>query len=74
MFFDDYYYEIPSTLFQDLTFRYDLEATGTLFSAGVTNLTDEAPPYVEDASAVNTSLSYRLFGRGYFLGITQRFE
>jgi outer membrane receptor protein involved in Fe transport len=72
--FFDYYYDIPSRLFQDVTFRYELVATGTQFSAGITNLTDEAPPFVEEGSAVNTSLSYRLFGRGYFLGITQRFE
>jgi iron complex outermembrane receptor protein len=39
-----------------------------LISVGITNFTDEAPPYIDAGFNANTDPStFRLFGRSYFV-------
>jgi iron complex outermembrane receptor protein len=70
-----YIQKIDSQLYHDLVASYTFEQTGTHIAAGVTNLTDEEPPYIDTGFNANTDPStYRLFGRGYYLRLTQNFE
>ena len=46
----------------------------TMLTLGITNVTDEAPPYIDRGFNANTDpTTYRMFGRGYFLRISQTF-
>ncbi len=66
-------YTVPSYLYHDVTATYNFD-TNTVVSIGVTNLTDEQPPYIEPAFNGNTDESnYRLFGRSWFVRVTQSF-
>ena len=48
---------------------------GTNIAAGVTNLTNEEPPFIDTGFNANTDqATYRLFGRGYYVRLTQTFE
>lgn len=70
-----YIQKIDSLLYHDIVIDYTFEQTNTLISAGVTNITDEEPPYIDMGFGANTDPStYRLFGMGYFLRLTQSFE
>ncbi len=71
----DYTYKVDSLLYHDLVFDYVLDAMGeTRLTAGFTNLTDEEPPYIDPGFNANTDPNtYRVFGRGYFLRISQTF-
>ena len=74
-FLSDYIQDIDSQLYHDLIFGYDIRDWGTRISAGVTNFTDEAPPYIDAGFNASTDPStYRLFGRGYYVRIQQSFE
>ena len=54
-----------------LTVIYQLGDTGFRFSGGVTNVTDEEPPYIDFGFNASTDPStYRLFGRGYYFRVT----
>ncbi|QSX38496.1 TonB-dependent receptor domain-containing protein [Shewanella sedimentimangrovi] len=66
-------YKVPSVMYHDLTASY-VFPTNTTVTAGVTNLFDEKPPYIETAFNGNTDEStYRLFGRSWFLNVNQKF-
>ncbi len=66
-------YQVDSFFYHDLTATYNF-TTGTTVAVGVTNLTDEEPPYIEPAFNGNTDEStYRLFGRSWFVRFTQTF-
>ncbi|WP_028117344.1 TonB-dependent receptor domain-containing protein [Ferrimonas senticii] len=66
-------YKVDSVVYHDLTATYNLP-TNTVISAGVQNLSNELPPYIEPAFNGNTDEStYRLFGRTYFVRLTQKF-
>lgn len=66
-------FDVPSVMYHDLTASYVLP-TNTTITAGVTNLFDEKPPYIESAINGNTDEStYRLFGRSWFLSLNQKF-
>jgi outer membrane receptor protein involved in Fe transport len=66
-------YGVDSFIYHDVTATYDFD-TGTTVSLGLTNLTDEQPPYIEPANNGNTDEStYRLFGRSWFVRLTQTF-
>jgi outer membrane receptor protein involved in Fe transport len=66
-------YQVDSYFYHDLTATYNF-TTGTTVAVGVTNLTDEEPPYIEPAFNGNTDEStYRLFGRSWFVRLTQTF-
>jgi hypothetical protein len=73
--YNDYTYTVDSILYHDLVFDYTLDALGTTrLTAGFTNLTDEAPPYIDPGFNANTDPNtYRVFGRGYFLRLSQTF-
>lgn len=70
-----YIQKIDAQLYHDLVASYTFEQTGTHLALGVTNLTDEEPPFIDTGFNANTDpATYRLFGRGYYLRLTQSFE
>ena len=73
--YNDYIQPVPSQLYHDLIVGYDLQSTGTRFSGGITNFTDEAPPYIDAGFNASTdTTTYRMFGIGYYLRISQSFQ
>ncbi len=55
-------------LYHDLTVQYQLG--NFKLSGGVTNITDEEPPFLDTGFNASTDPStYRLFGRGYYLRV-----
>jgi iron complex outermembrane receptor protein len=71
----EYIQKIDSYWYHDIVASYEFAATGTRISAGVTNLTDEKPPYIEVGfNATTDPPTYRMFGMGYYLRLTQSFE
>ncbi len=73
--YNDYTYVVDSVLYHDLVFDYTLDAMGTTrLTVGITNIGDEPPPYIDPAFNANTDPStYRVFGMGYFVRISQTF-
>jgi outer membrane receptor protein involved in Fe transport len=70
-----YIQKIDSQLYHDFLVAYDFEQTGTKISGGVTNFTDEEPPYIEVGFNATTDPStYRMFGRGYYVRVSQSFK
>lgn len=70
-----YIQTIDSVLYHDIVVNYTFESTGTNIAAGFTNITDEEPPYIDTGFNANTDpATYRLFGRGYYVRVTQTFE
>lgn len=67
---------IDSIMYHDLVFNYTLNAVGTTeLSAGVTNITDEPPPYIDPGFNASTDPNtYRVFGTGFFLRLSHSFE
>ncbi len=66
--------DIDAQLYHDLIFSYNLSSTNTNVTLGLTNITDEEPPYISAGFNASTDpSSYRLFGRGYYLRLTQQF-
>jgi hypothetical protein len=71
----EYIQAVDSLLYHDIVVDYTFEETGTNIAAGFTNLTDEEPPYMDTGFNANTDpATYRLFGRGYYIRVTQSFE
>ena len=71
----EYIQAIDSLLYHDIVVDYTFDATGTNIAAGFTNVTDEEPPYIDTGFNANTDpATYRLFGRGYYIRLTQSFE
>lgn len=71
--FPDMWAEVDSMVYHDISAQYNFP-TGTVVSVGVENVTDEEPPYIENAFNASTDESnYRLFGRGYFVKLSQKF-
>jgi outer membrane receptor protein involved in Fe transport len=65
---------VDSFLYHDVFAQYKFPQ-GTKLTAGVTNLTDEEPPYIEVGfNATTDPATYRLFGRGYFVRLSHSFE
>lgn len=72
-FGSDYLQQIDSFLYHDLAATYTWQ--GLTLAGGITNLTDEAPPWIDSAFNAKTDVStYRLFGRGYYARLTYHFE
>ena len=70
----DYQYEVDSIVYHDLVGSYDF-GQGTSLSAGVTNLTDEEPPFV--AAGFNGATSpemYRMLGMGWYMKLSHEFQ
>ncbi len=62
-----YVQEIDSELYHDLVLGYQVN-DNLRVSGGVTNVTDEAPPFIEVGFNGGTDpATYREFGRGYYL-------
>ena len=73
---DPYIQKIDSYLYHDLVGSYTWNAFGssTQFTAGITNITDEDPPFIEQGfNATTDPATYRMFGRGYFLRLQWAF-
>jgi iron complex outermembrane receptor protein len=68
-----YIQKVDSFMYHDLMGRYEFES-GTAVSLGVTNLTNEAPPFIEVGFNATTDPStYRMLGRGVWLRLQQTF-
>ena len=73
--FANYDYTLDSLLYHDIVANYEFDRTGTTISLGVTNLTDEPPPFIDVGFNGKTDVAaYRLFGSGYYLRLSQSFE
>ncbi|MBN8430630.1 TonB-dependent receptor [Microbulbifer salipaludis] len=71
--FINYTQKVDAQLYHDLAAAYTFP-TNTRLSLGVTNLTNEAPPYIDFGFNASTDPStYRLFGRSYYLRVSQEF-
>jgi outer membrane receptor protein involved in Fe transport len=69
-----YIQDIDSSLYHDLVASWVWGAANTTVSVGLTNITDEAPPYIDMGANAGTDPStYRLFGRGYYLRLSWKF-
>ena len=68
-FLTGYVQDLDAELYHDLIVDYRMgEDRNGLISVGVTNFTDEAPPYIDAGFNANTDPStFRLFGRSYFV-------
>ena len=72
-FGSDYMQNIDSFLYHDLVGTYSWE--GLTVSGGITNISDEEPPWIDSAFNAKTDVStYRLFGMGYYLRLSYMFE
>lgn len=74
-----YIQTIDSQLYHDITASYnfggDTPLKGITLAAGLTNITDEEPPFIEVGFNATTDPStYRMMGRGYFARMTYKFE
>ncbi len=70
----EYEYTIDSQLYHDIILNYDLPQYGISASLGITNVTDEAPPYIDLGFNAKTDPgTYRLFGQGYYLRVGYAF-
>jgi iron complex outermembrane recepter protein len=71
----EYIQAIDSVLYHDIVVNYTVPGWGTNIAAGITNVTDEAPPFIETGFNATTDPStYRMFGMGYYLRLTQTFD
>lgn len=65
---------IDAQLYHDIVASYSFSETDTRIQFGLTNFTDEEPPYIDYGFNGSTDPStYRLEGRSYYLRITQAF-
>ncbi|MCF6226744.1 MAG: TonB-dependent receptor [Xanthomonadales bacterium] len=67
--FAAYTQQIDYALYHDIVGSYTFSAMNSdmVFSAGITNITDEAPPYINAGFNGHTDpATYRLFGIGYY--------
>ena len=72
VFLPDYEYKVDSQLYHDLVASYTWNST--TFTAGLTNFTNEAPPYIDAGFNAKTDPpTYRMFGRGYYLRLTWKY-
>ncbi len=73
-FLPSYTQKIDAQLYHDISASYDFGETNTTLSAGITNLTNEEPPYIDVGFNAKTDpATYRVMGRGYYLRVVQKF-
>ena len=68
----DYVQQIPSQFYSDIvgTYTAKLSESTLVISGGITNVTDEAPPFIDQGFNGKTDpATYRLFGQGYYLRV-----
>lgn len=64
--FLSYIQSVDAQFYSDITATYNMEKVSV--TAGISNVTDEPPPYIDGGFNASTDPStYRLLGRGYFL-------
>jgi iron complex outermembrane receptor protein len=69
-----YIQDIDSFLYHDLILGYDFD-NGIKLQGGVTNITDEEPPFIEIGfNAATDPSTYRMMGQGYYLRFQYAFE
>ena len=69
-----YIQSIDSFLYHDLVASYHVTQTNTRITASITNITDEEPPFIEVGfNATTDPATYRMFGRGYWVRLEQKF-
>lgn len=69
-----YKQDIHAELYSDVVVSYELGGLGLTLTGGVTNITDEAPPFIEEGfNATTDPATYRLFGIGYYLRAAWKF-
>jgi len=65
--FSDYIQKIDAQYYSDIIVRYSADNNLT-FTAGLTNITDEEPPFIDTGFNGKTDPStYRMFGQGYYV-------
>ncbi len=65
---------IDEQLYHDIVGSYEF-GQGTTVSMGITNVTNEPPPFIDFGfNATTDPATYRLFGRGYYLRLSHSFE
>jgi outer membrane receptor protein involved in Fe transport len=70
----DYTQDISSEMYHDIVGSYTLGQFGLTLTGGITNLTDEPPPFVEIGFNAGTDqATYRMFGRGYYVRAQWKF-
>jgi len=69
-----YIQAIDDQLYHDLVATYTFGEWGVTLTGGVTNLTDEPPPFIEVGFNASTDpATYRQFGRGYYVRAQWKF-
>ena len=70
-----YVYDVDSYLYHDIVVDYEFSRWGnTRLTLGVTNISDEEPPFIDNAFNAKTDPNtYRMFGTGWFARISQTF-
>jgi outer membrane receptor protein involved in Fe transport len=69
-----YTQKIDSQLYFDLVGSYTFGEAGVTLSGGITNITDEPPPFIEVGFNAGTDpATYRQFGIGYYLRLAYKF-
>jgi outer membrane receptor protein involved in Fe transport len=72
--FDSFLRQVEAALYHDFEAGYTFDA-GLRVRAGVTNVTDEDPPFRSQHQPANTdAATYRLLGRTYFLELRYEFD
>lgn len=73
-FSEDYRYNVDSILYHDIVGSYDF-GQGTSLAIGITNISDEEPPFV--AAGFNAATSpeiYRMLGMGWYARLSHEFQ
>ena len=69
-----YRQQIGSELYHDIVVGYDWEDKGLTVTGGVTNITNNAPPFIETGFSGGTEpATYRVFGRGFYVRAQKTF-
>jgi iron complex outermembrane receptor protein len=66
--------KVPSQVYNDITASYAFPWYESTLTAGITNLFDKAPPYIDAGFNGSTDpTTYRMFGRSFFVRWKTRF-
>ena len=71
--FEPYYRRVDPVLYHDIEAGFTFDS-GVTVRAGITNVTDEDPPYLNIPPAQTDVTTYRLLGRSYFLELRYQVE
>jgi outer membrane receptor protein involved in Fe transport len=70
----DYTYNVDSIIYHDIVGSYDF-GQGTTLGAGITNITDEEPPFVAPGfNGATSPETYRMLGMGWYLRLSHEFQ